>query len=222
MRETTKSILVKGVMAMEQSILEAFERAIGQVVTDFQGQPDRYWNERDLHWSLFHYLRQEGAVPEDYPTQLIRAEFPTIKTYDGERPARGHYDLVVLDPTTYFSDSVQNLSPSDSWAKSLPLMKVLIAVEVKLWLAKPQSGRAEWDIQKLTDPDNNIGHPYFLNFVDLPFGRPYARNYYEDLRQWFATQAKASPYIRILYVPSRESIQQNPNDNWVSPHRPRD
>ncbi len=64
---------------MEEQFIEAVNKAIGQVVLDFQGDPTRYWNERDIHWSLFHYLKQQEIFQQNYITELIRAEFPTRK-----------------------------------------------------------------------------------------------------------------------------------------------
>lgn len=77
------------------------KKAISQVIADFQANPERFWNERDMHWSLFYYLKQEQVSKEAYPTELIRAELPTLKLFPGERPARSHYDLAILDAKSY-------------------------------------------------------------------------------------------------------------------------
>lgn len=129
---------------MKERLVDAAERAIGRLVTQFQGNPTRFWNERDIHWSLFHYLKEEGAIPESHVTQLIRAELPTLK----ESLARGHYDLVVLDPESYNSEAVQHMEADTPWDEFLRLVKIIIAVEIKLWLAKLPFERADWDIQE--------------------------------------------------------------------------
>ena len=64
----------------------AIKETVSKVVADFQNYPERFWNERDLHWSLFYYLKQEAVCSEGYPTELIRAEFPTLKVFPGKRP----------------------------------------------------------------------------------------------------------------------------------------
>lgn len=51
---------------VEQQLVEATERAIAKVIGDFQDYPDRFWNERDIHWSLFYYLKREAVVQESY------------------------------------------------------------------------------------------------------------------------------------------------------------
>ena len=40
----------------------------------------------------------------------------------------------------------------------------MVAVEVKLWLARLPLDRADWDIQKLADSENDVCNAYFLNF----------------------------------------------------------
>ena len=47
-------------MAMDEQFVEATERAIDQLISDFQTEPNRFWNERDIHRSLFCYLKQQG------------------------------------------------------------------------------------------------------------------------------------------------------------------
>jgi len=154
---------------MEYRCVEATERAITKLVDDFQSYHNRFWNERDLHWSLFHYLKQEEAVQEDYVTQLFRAEFPTLKKFGTKSPARGHYDLVILEPESYSAPAVQKMKAQDSWDDFLRLVKLVAAVEIKLWLARLKPERGDWDIQKLVEPPNNVLNGFFLNFVQLDF-----------------------------------------------------
>ena len=197
----------------------AIERAIVKLVGDFQDNPSRFWNEREVHWSLFYYLEREGAIQETYVTQLIRAEFPTFKKFGEKRPARGHYDLAVLDLQSYSSEAAQTMEAQASWDWDdyLKLVKVRIAVEIKLWLARLPFERAEWDIQKLTESPNNILDVFFLNFVQLNFRRKHNREYYEKLRDYLTSQKRHWPELRILCVPSDRKVQPDPGENWLPP-----
>ena len=201
---------------MENQFVEVAERAIAKLVTDFQSYPDRFWNERDLHWSLFYHLKREGVVQETYVTQLIRAEFPTVKKFGTKNPARGHYDLAVLDPQSYSSAVVQRMKAQDPWDAYLKLVKVMIAVEIKLWLAKLPHERADWDVQKLTEQPNNVLNAYFLNFVQLNFSRQYMQDYSRDLREYLLRHKEAWSDLKILCVPSETKIQPDPGNNWLS------
>jgi len=87
------------------------ENCASQVVHDFQKNPERFWNERDIHWSLFYYLKHAHVCTEAYPTQFIRAEFPTRKVFKDKKPARGHYDLVILNAQSYSKPEVQQMGP---------------------------------------------------------------------------------------------------------------
>jgi len=194
----------------------AVENAISHVVADFQHAPERFWNERDIHWSLFHYVKRERGIKEAYPTQLIRAEFPTLKVFDGNKPARGHYDLVILDAESYFKPEVQNMKRQAPWEKYLKLVQITVAIEVKLWLNRLRSenmaNRANWDIKKLTDKPNNVQNAYFLNFVQLDFKSDYMNKYYHELREYLTT--KKQPGLSILCVPSDPQVQSKSN-NWL-------
>ena len=81
---------------MEKEFVEATDRAIARLVADFQVQPNRFWNERDIHWYLFHDLKQDPVFLRDYGTELIRAEFPTRRVYTEDvKPTRGHYPVNI-------------------------------------------------------------------------------------------------------------------------------
>ena len=112
---------------MEERLTKTVEKAIEQLVVDFQSNPERSWNERDMHWSLFYYLKQGEVIREAYVTQLIRAEFPTLKKFDG---ARGHYDLVALHYESYDSPGVRDMKEKASWDDFLPKIKIKIAAEL--------------------------------------------------------------------------------------------
>jgi len=202
---------------MENQFIDATERAVGKLVADFQRYADRFWNERDLHWSLFYYLKREGVIPEIYTTELIRAEFPTMKVFGEKNPARGHYDLVILDPQSYRSETVQSMKAQNSWDEFLKAVKVMIAVEIKLWLARLPLERTDWDIEKLTETPNNVLNAYFLNFVQLDFDRQHTQDYYRDLRECLMRHKKRWPDIRVLCVPSDVKIQPDSSNNWLVP-----
>jgi len=198
---------------MGKDFSEAMERAIARLVLDFQAQPRRFWNERDLHWYLFYHLKQDPVFLRDYGTELIRAEFPTRAKY----PDRGHYDLVILDPASLTSPPVSELMPWASWDEYLPFVGVVVAVEVKTWVDRttdiPQ--KVDWDIDKLIDPQNGVTHPYFLNFVQLDFARPQMRDFYQSLRAYLTERAEHWSNLKILCVPHDKVIQPDLGQDWI-------
>jgi len=201
---------------MEEQLVGAIEKAIGELVAEFQGDPDRYFNERDMHWSLFHHLRRQDVFKSESASGLIRAEFPTRAVYEGRRPARGHYDLAVLDPDSLADPRVAGMKPWDEWAPYLEIVRVLVAVEVKAWSdRRKHEERVDWDVEKLTDPRNPVKHAYLLNFVQLDFERPPMRDFYQTLREYLAVQARRWPQLRVLCVPSDTGIQPDAGENWI-------
>jgi len=206
-------------MTTDEKFIEATERAINQVVNDYQNEPDRFWNERDIHWSLFYHLKQQEVFQRRYATELIRAELPTLRKYGKEgRTARGHFDLVILDPDSVATEAVRNLKPWADWDVYLPLVRVLIAIEVKTWVDRLRFDRTNWDILKLTDPENKVGYPYFLNFVQLDWERIVMKDYYTKLRRYLSGKPKSK--LKILCVPNEIAIQPSHADNWISPEMP--
>ena len=103
------------------------------------------------------------------------------------------------------------------WGEYLPQVKVVVAVEVKMWLARWSDfqQRAGWDIRKLTDRQNAVGCPYLLNFVQLDFSRQQMKDYYHRLQKHLIERAEQCPQLKILYVSSNTEIQPQ-SDNWVS------
>lgn len=174
----------------DDQIVQAFELAVPEVVRDFQSASNRFWHEHDIHWSLFYYLRKQNAVREVYPTQLIRAEFPTLNEWDD----RGHYDMVVLAPESVTGERIRELSADAPWEECLGLMDIVLAVEVKLWRDQVTPARAkelvERDIEKLTKQPNKVKRAYFLNFVQIEPSRLEA-GYYDRLQGWL-TEAKGN------------------------------
>lgn len=206
-------------MAMAEQLIEATERAINQVVSDYQNKPGRFWNERDIHWSLFCHLKQQEVFQRRYATELIRAELPTLGKYGKEgRLARGHFDLVILDPDSVATEAVRNLKPWTDWYVYLPLVRVLIAIEVKTWVDRLRFDRTNWDIRKLMDPENKVGYPYFLNFVQLDWERTGMKDYYTKLRRHLSSKPKSK--LKILCVPNEIAIQSSHADNWILPEMP--
>jgi len=192
------------------------EKAISQVVADFQNNPKRFWNERDIHWSIFYYLKHQRVSEEAYPTELIRAEFPTRKVFPGKKPARGHYDLVILDAESYYKPEVQNMKAQAPWKGFLELVEIAVAIEVKLWLNRLRpvnmAKRVDWDITKLTDKPNNVQNAYFLNFVQLNFKSAYMMKYYQELCDYLITKKQSG--LSILCIPSQPRVQSASN-NWL-------
>jgi hypothetical protein len=195
---------------VEDSVAEAVERAIDRLVADFQLHNNRFWNERDLHCSLFYYIRQEGIVQEDYPTQLIRAELPTVRRYDGQR---GHYDLALLDRELWRRETLQVVKGRDPWVRYLDLVRVSVAIELRLWLSRLRPDRVESDIGKLTLPENGVRSAYLVNLVQLDFAQPAIRDYYRVLRAYLVK--KTQPGLKIVCVPSEAAVQPDPRDNWL-------
>jgi len=203
---------------MEKEFVEATDRAIARLVADFQVQLSRFWDERDIHWYLFHYLKLDPVFLRDYGTEPIRAEFPTRRVYtEGAKPARGHYDLVILDPTSVTSPPVSQMPAWAPWEGYLPHVVVLVAIEVKTWVNRTKNipKKADWDIDKLTDPLNAVRQGYFLNFIQLDFSRKHMLDFYQDLREYLVEKAKKWTKLRILCVPHDKGIQPDPRQNWI-------
>lgn len=207
-------------MAMTSSPISVkVENSISQVVTNFQKYSERSWNERDIHWSLFYYLKRAQVCTEAYPTQLIRAEFPTLKVFEGKKPARGHYDLVILDSHSFNFPKVLSMQAQTSWGEFLESVKIDTAIEIKMWQSRLRQERIEelvgWDIKKLTDKPNNVKNAYFLNFVQLDFTSKYMKDYYHKLREYLNSQKHKWPNLNILCVPNDLQIQPASKDNWL-------
>ena len=202
---------------MTEEFVEAIERAIASLVADFQGQASRFWNERDMHWYLFHHLKGDPVFLREYGTELIRAEFPTRAVYrEGKLPSRGHFDLVILAPASVISPPVSGLPPWAPWKEYLPLVKVVIATEVKTWVDRAEfREKIDWDVEKLTDPRNAVRHSYFLNFVQLDFSRQLMQDFYQNLRGYLMEKARQWPKLRILCVPHDKGIQPDPRQDWI-------
>ena len=201
---------------MKESFAEDVEKAINQVVNIFQANPKRFWNKRDLLWILFHYLNQQEIFQDKQATDFIRAEFPTRAMYQAKKTARGHYDLAILQPESLAIPNVSGMAPWAPWGEYLSLVKVSVAVELKMWLDRwSDMERVQWDIQKLTDAQNAVQHAYLLSFAQLDFSRPQMQEYYRKLRGFLIAQKKRSPNLKILCVPSDAAIQPETSANWL-------
>jgi len=201
------------------SLGTAVNNAISQVVDNFQANPERFWNERDIHWSLFYYLKNQQVIKEAYPTELIRAEFPTLKVFPGNKPTRGHYDLVIINAVSNNNPEVQNMKAQASWDDYLKLIQIDVAIEIKIWQARINEKDAhelmDWDIKKLTDLPNNIQNAYFLNFVQLNFTSKYMMDYYSKMRGYLSSTKMKQLNLKISCVPSDRQVQPDPKDNWL-------
>jgi len=204
-------------MITNPPLIKAVENATTKLVVNFQNNAERFWNERDIHWSLFHYIKQGKTINEAYPTELIRAEFPTRKVFQGNKPARGHYDLVILNAESYSNPEVQNMRSQAPWEDYLKLIEIDVAIEIKIWQARLNDEDVheliDWDIRKLTEEPHKVKGAYFLNFVQLDFQRKHNITYYRQLREYLVRQKK--PGLNILCVPSDCSIQHDMRENWL-------
>lgn len=201
---------------MQEKIVSAVEKAIDQLITTFQDNPKRGWNERDLHWLLFHYLRQQEIFTEKQAIKLIRAEFPTSMKPSDKRSARGHYDLVILNTESLETPVIAAMEPWDPWGPFLDSVEIQVAIELKLWTDRQKKNLdklIQWDIDKLTDNQNTSGRGYFLNFVQIDFDKPRMREFYEILRGHLIE--RHDPGLKILCVPHDKEIQPDHKLNWI-------
>lgn len=195
-------------------MVEAIQRAIDQVVAEFQQHPHKLWNERYLHWSPFHYIKQQGVVSEAYYTQLIRAKFPTQKIFSKRRPAREHYDMVILDSDPYLIPEVQYMERKGNLGDFLNSIRLKIAIEIELWEARLKQDKVEqiikWNKDKLTKLPNNIMTALFLNFVKMNFNKEQNYKYYQDLREHLSLIKEQYPELKILCVHGDHMFQPDP------------
>jgi hypothetical protein len=192
------------------------EKAIESVIVEFQSDSNRYWNERDIHWSLFHYLKNQGIFQRK--TELIRAEFPTrVKYLERKNKARGHYDVVVLNPEILESSKMKEMPPWAEWEEYLPQIEISVAIEVKAWTdrLKNYEELINWDLDKLTNVENAVECAYFLNFVQLDFSKSIMNNYYHTLRNCLMEKHEISSRVKILCVPHLKILAPNPASNWI-------
>jgi hypothetical protein len=185
------------------AIEAAVESAIEKVVQDFQRDPNRVWNEREINWLLFHYLQLEKSCAQEYPAQLIRAEFPTLKVFKEGHQGRGHYDLVVLDSESCFNQTVEDTKTQYPMQSFLEAVRIKAAVEIKLWStrcnASDMAKRINWNVKKLTEKPNNVQFAYFINLVQLPFKQPYLE-FNHDLFEYLRNIKHDN--LRILFAPA--------------------
>jgi hypothetical protein len=195
------------------------ENCISQVVHDFQKYPERFWNERDLHWCLFYYLKHANVCTEAYPTQFIRAEFPTRNVFKGKKPARGHYDLVILNEESYSKPEVQKMKAQAPWQPYLDLVVIDVAIEMKLWPSrfnrKDMLERIDWDVRKLTEEPHNIKNAYSLNFIQLDFKSEYNKKFYLQLKECLRNYKRKHAAVNILCVPSSTQIHPISKVYWL-------
>jgi hypothetical protein len=186
------------------AIEAAVESAIEKVVQDFQRDPNHVWNEVEILSLLFHYLQMEKDITQEYPSQLIRAEFPTTKVLK-ESGKRSYYDLVVLDSGSYTS-----LKYKDAEAQAPRNIKIGAAVEIRLWSegcsSEEITERINRDVDKLTEHENGVQYAYFINLVQLPYENVY-REFYRDLRENLGNINHAN--LKILCAPADQRFEEN-------------
>ena len=145
---------------------DVVDRAISEVIKDFEVAPQRYFTEEDLRWRLMgqieRFLVEQGNLNvclEDGATSAIHAEYPTPfrcsmanRTFTllppGTRAQRGHFDIVLLNASSaahfrlevvrsqYYQVFLQFLS-------KLPLPFLDCVIEVKLYRDLAHPNRTE-------------------------------------------------------------------------------
>jgi len=116
------------------------------------------------------------------------------------------------------TEAVRNLKPWADWDVYLPLVRVLVAIEIKTWVDRLRFDRTNWDIQKLVDSENKVKYSYFLNFVQLDWEKIEMKAYYQKLRRYLSTKTRKR--LKVLCVPNDITIQSGQVDNWISPTMP--
>ena len=103
-----------------QSIIEAVDKSIGMVCSEFRSHPTRFFTENDIVCRFYAILQEELPMPkaidkDGYEHFLVHREYHTpfrcdmsdgrfevrdddARTERVGKYRRGHYDIVVLDP----------------------------------------------------------------------------------------------------------------------------
>ena len=86
----------------------ALERAVAEILGQFEDTPDDFLREVDLHAAFFHALQRYEVLTTCYTTRdghrvgLVHREYPTLYSPDGlSAIAEGEpasYDIAILDP----------------------------------------------------------------------------------------------------------------------------
>jgi len=79
----------------------ALERAVADILDQFEETPDLFMRETDLHAAFFHALQQHDALTA---VGLVHREYPTFHASEGPSGGtkgfdRAYYDVAVLDPS---------------------------------------------------------------------------------------------------------------------------
>lgn len=134
------------------------DRAIGEVVRDFQLTPQRYFTEEDVRWRLMNRIE---ALLVEQGCQDVQLQAGVAATLHGEYPTpfrcsmadrgfalkpavsryhRGHFDVVLLDPAAAASCDFELVRSQyyrvllDALSRrSLPLPFLDCVIELKLY-----------------------------------------------------------------------------------------
>lgn len=131
-----------------QGLLIQLETALHRLVESFWDQPYRFFTEADAVAGLQHWVatRPEMAqlyrTADGFETGLLHREYPTFFRLDDQKPtqrlpapaARGHYDVVLLNPACVQNCKAEALTNRSSVERDrFPASPLLAAVEFKLF-----------------------------------------------------------------------------------------
>lgn len=139
-----------------QELLIPLETALHRLVESFWEEPYRYFTEADALAALQFWidrrpeLGQTVRTADGYETTILHREYPTFFRYDktnpverlGPRAARGHYDLVLIDPAYVRNHAAQTvLNRREKYRAEFSAPPLLAAVEFKLFARGWSPGR---------------------------------------------------------------------------------
>lgn len=195
---------------MSDEKIKTVESCIEELVKEFKNNPYWFYTEQAIHCCLYHLLVKKEEFRKPYPTAdkkktiLLHKEYPTIKLYKrkpdkelrdkekGERGARGHFDIVILDPEDIKKISVKKSAANFRKEKS----PVAPAVAIELALDEGVVHLRN-DHKKLVDAAENRTRGYILHFIrdaDVRKGEKFS-----DLRGE-VEKIKKEGKVKIWYV----------------------
>ena len=148
-----------------QGLLIQLETALHRLAESFWDQPYRFFTEADAVAGLQRWVATRPEMAQTYraadgfETSLLHREYPTFFRLDDREPskrlpapaARGHYDLVILNPAYVQNCKVQALTNRTLGERDkLPAPPLLAVVEFKLF---PDG----WNDTRVRDVQNELG-----------------------------------------------------------------
>jgi len=132
-----------------QGLLIQLETALHRLVESFWDQPYRFFTEADAVAGLQQWVATRPEIAQLYPTAdgdfetgLLHREYPTFFRLDDQEPtqrlpppaARGHYDVVLLNPVwvrEYAAEALTNRTLGER--DKFPAPPLLAVIEFKLF-----------------------------------------------------------------------------------------